>query len=692
MGLLQILPIRQLADVGVVTDQPPSSLPPQAFTRAKNVRFDEGAIVRSPIFRSVKTLELTVYPELVTNGTFTTDVSGWTIVSGAFNKTPSGAQLKENGGPPGPHVYQAITTVIGETYQLTGDIIDGTCDGAISVSTSTDTSVARIASSSTAAGNVSVDFTFTAVGTTTYVLLESKGTVSYNAFVYFDNISVKKTTYDLQTISPRHTYGITTDTGYNTVLVVSDTFEVLEYSNGALTSVFTGSETATNARVTTTHLANQVYINRDDRVPVYRSTSGSTFAALPNWGADSNNDNTLDITWKCSSLRAYGDFLIALNVTEGGTTFANRIRFSDLTLANTVPTSWDASDTTKSAGFIDLVEMKTPIVDGLPLGNNFIIYSKDQVWSMEFIGGAFIMNTRKLFADAGVINHNCVVEVENRHYVFSTSDIYTHDGNTRQSLVDSRVRDFIFDGMDTSSFDKCFVQHNPDLNEIYFCYKSGDDMVEEFKHGSYCNRAAAFNYQNNTWSFVDLPNVSSGTVANVKSSLNYDSPETATLDYDSVGGSYQSQEAGFDSHTLFVGHSSLSDGITHPKLYALDGAETGTLSFPRDSDANTDAFIERVGLDLDELSQLSGYKIISSILPQITTPSTDKSFSFAFGAANLISSSPIYEATVTFDATTDYKIDSRASGRYLSYKMTSSDFKDFKFTGFDADVAVTGRR
>jgi len=685
MGLLQILPIRQLADVGVVTDQPPSSLPPQAFTRAKNVRFDEGAVVRSPIFRSVKTLEYSLNNELVTNGTFTTDVSGWTAADGTLVGLDSRAYLSEDGGDP-VYAYQGITTVIGETYQLTGNIYDGACDGAISVSTSADPDDV-IVSSPTAAGDASVDFEFTATGSTTYVLLEAKNSPTYGQKVYFDNISVKKTTF-----YPRHTYGITTDSGYHTVLVVSDTFEVLEYSNAALTSVFTGSEVETNARVTTTHLANQVYINRDDRVPVYRSTSGSTFAALPNWGADSNNDNTLDITWKCSSLRAYGDFLIALNVTEGGTTFANRIRFSDLTLANTVPTSWDASDTTKSAGFIDLVEMKTPIVDGLPLGNNFIIYSRDQVWSMEFIGGAFIMNTRKLFADAGVINHNCVVEVENRHYVFSTSDIYTHDGNTRQSIVDSRVRDFIFDGMDTSSLDKCFVQHNPDLNEIYFCYLSGDDMVDEFKHGSYCNRAAVFNYQNNTWSFVDLPNVSSGTVANVKSSLNYDSPEAATLNYDSVGGSYQSQEAGFDSHTLFVGHSSLSDGITHPKLYALDGAETGTLSFPSDSAANTDAFIERVGLDLDELSQLSGYKIISSMLPQITTPSTDKTFSFAFGAANLISSSPTYEATVSFDATTDYKIDSRASGRYLSYKMTSSDLKDFKFAGFDADVAVTGRR
>ena len=74
----QTLPIRDVGAAGVITDVAPASLPPNAFTRAKNVRFDEGAVVRAPVFRSVKTpLDIGLAPggaELVTNGTFTTDV------------------------------------------------------------------------------------------------------------------------------------------------------------------------------------------------------------------------------------------------------------------------------------------------------------------------------------------------------------------------------------------------------------------------------------------------------------------------------------------------------------------------------------------------------------------------------------------------------------------------------------------
>ena len=47
------LPIRGLGSVGVVTDVDPYSLPINAYTRAKNVRFDSGKVTRGPIFRGV---------------------------------------------------------------------------------------------------------------------------------------------------------------------------------------------------------------------------------------------------------------------------------------------------------------------------------------------------------------------------------------------------------------------------------------------------------------------------------------------------------------------------------------------------------------------------------------------------------------------------------------------------------------
>ena len=92
------------------------------------------------------------------------------------------------------------------------------------------------------------------------------------------------------------------------------------------------------------------------------------------------------------------------------------------------------------------------------------------------------------------------------------------------------------------------------------------------------------------------------------------------------------------------------------------------------------------------MSPLSGYKVISKIVPQVDTQNSNKEFNFTFGSSDLIGDPPVYGSSITFNGATDYKIDTRTSGRYLSYKMSVADTKDFSFLGFDVDVLTTGRR
>ena len=536
------LPIRNLGAVGVLTDPDAFNLPINAFTRAKNVRFDQGDVVRSPCFRDVET------------------VTG-------FN----------------PIFMTSILDV----------------------------------------GN------------------------------------------------------------FDKVIIVADDFDIYELANGTISLDYSPSASTATSSVTSTSLANVTYLNRSDLAPHYRTPAMSNFATLVNWPSG----------FTCESLRSFGDFLIALNTTEGGSTFPSRVRFSNIALANNAPDSWDASDTTKSAGFNDLSQMGTPIVDGATLGSNFIVYSSDQVWQMEFVGGTFIFNFRKLFQDRGIINQNCVVEVSGKHYVFDADDIYIHDGLSDQSLVDGRIRDYIYSGIDTGSLDRCFVQYDPVRQDIYFSYKSSDDMAE-FTNGDGCNRAAVYNIQSNTWSFMDLPNVFAGTVANINTVATY-ATVAAGLTYATSGGTYASQSSGFDQHALMLSRSSATDGLSSHNVFALDGINENTsLSGTINTEANKPIKLERIGIDLDQEAQLplASYKNIIKMVPQFSTVATDKTFLVSMGASSLSSEVPAYETAVTLDMSTDYKVDSRSSGRYLSYKVETSDNKDFTVSGFDFDVVATGRR
>ena len=169
---------------------------------------------------------------------------------------------------------------------------------------------------------------------------------------------------------------------------------------------------------------------------------------------------------------------------------------------------------------------------------------------MEFVGGQFIFNTRKLFNDAGVINQNCVVEADGRHYVFGPNDIYTTDGTSqRKSICDERVKSFVYNNLNNDNIDVCFAMHNVNLNEIMFCYMSGDADAE-FPNANRCNRAAVFNYRNNTWTFYDVPNVSSGTQANVNSVATY---ATTSATYALTGGTYYARKTVLTVILLMVG-------------------------------------------------------------------------------------------------------------------------------------------
>ena len=498
--------------------------------------------------------------------------------------------------------------------------------------------------------------------------------------------------------SPNFCYALTGSSSYDTILVVDDTFDLYEFTNGSGTQRFNSSLSASaSAVVSATTLADVIYCNRDDTVPVSRTPGQTNFTALANW--PSNH--------KAKVIRSYGDFLLALGMTEGSATFPNRIRFSDSVVANSIPSTWDASDTTNSAGFNDLVQMQTPIQDGATLGPNFLIYSKDQVWVQSFVGGSFIFQFRKLFDDAGIINTNCVVEVDNKHYVLDRNDIYVTDGNTRQSICDGTVRDYIFSGLDNSKTDVCFVMHNSKTEEIYFCYNSQDDLVGFGIGGpgvDRCNRAAVYNYKESVWSFQDLPNVVSGTEANINTTSTYASG--ANTQYRFLGGSYKDQDSPFTRHPIVLAKAyagSAGTPLSNSKLFGVDLIDTGSISTAYDSGQSKLPYLERRGLDLDELGvSLDGYKNINKILPQLTTTNNDSIFTFTFQASDIApTAGPLNESGATnveFNSNTEYKIDTRLSGRYLDYRLSVShdaapdNRKDFNFSGMDIDVVVTGKR
>lgn len=425
-------------------------------------------------------------------------------------------------------------------------------------------------------------------------------------------------------------------------------------------------------------------LSRPGMVPYARNLlSDSTYLSLgaSNWG-----------TTTASVVRGYNDFLVALNVTKGSTNYPTMVKWCNpVSYGQTVASlDWDAASTTNSAGENVLGEMTSAIRDGLKLGTVFIIYSADQVWIMEYTGSSLVFNFRRLFSTGGVINTNCVVEVDNKHFVFGVDDIYVHDGMTKRSIADNRVRRAIFKNIDVNKTKRFFVNHDPVGSFIYFCYSTKANEVG-FTNTEFCNKAAVYNYREDNWSFVDLPNIVGGAVS--KLSLSSSGYVNTGDGYDSYNTAYLSFDDSSNRYPVMLGITDNTNGLTESRVYALDLPMLGTVNLPVSMETVRPAWVFRSGIDLDEVQAgLRGYKYINSIVPESEQDLSSGVFRWEVGASDTPGALVSFATTYDFNPTDDYKINTRAFGRYLAYKVTVDNANHFKFSGFDVEILSLNRR
>jgi hypothetical protein len=538
---MAIIPVRRLGDIGIITDVNPYDLPPNALSQGNNLRFHNGSILRSPVFKEI-------------------------------------------------YATTAITPVFAFTFRTSGNT-------------------------------------------------DKIGIAGKDGSLYF-------------------------------------------YANDIEEDVTPASFTPADSSEPHTFctLGNVGYVNRNTAVPMYYQEGSTDFDELPNWPA----------TYTCKALRSFKSYLIALNITKASNQNPTMVKWSDVTVTNSYPVSWDETDPTKSAGENTLDDLQTELLDGLTLRDAFVCYAEDQVHLMEYTADNFIFRFRKIFDGIGIINTNCVVEVDGRHYVFGKDDIYVHDTVSWQSIIKGKNKDYVFNSLNASSSDTFYVAYNPSLNEIMFCYVSGDGEAG-FTDTPYPNRAAVFNPENGTWSFRDLPNCGGATAATYNpASVTWAS---TTNTWKNVGTSWYSLENSSPKTMFFVAAAEIPSGVGDSRLLGYDTILNGHLLQPQLAEANKPSWAERIGIDMDETGeQLRAYKVVRTIYPQAQSQGGVDNLSFSFGATEFNDLQPVLGDPVLFDSATQHKVDCRFGGRYLAWRCTNDTDYSMSLSGFDIDVATTGRR
>jgi hypothetical protein len=130
--------------------------------------------------------------ELVTNGTFASNVNNWTDGTGVASYYSTDSAMKVVQGSGTGFVYQAITTVVGKTYTLSFSAKGGNTTAVaffVGTTSTGGTILSRTGITVDTSNYRTITGTFVATATTTYIRLSPWA--SATNFAYFDNISVR---------------------------------------------------------------------------------------------------------------------------------------------------------------------------------------------------------------------------------------------------------------------------------------------------------------------------------------------------------------------------------------------------------------------------------------------------------------------------------------------------------------------
>ena len=191
-------------------------------------------------------------------------------------------------------------------------------------------------------------------------------------------------------------------------------------------------------------------------------------AWLP-WDA---TDTWKDKNWTAKAVRPHKRWLFALGTVEDGTVHPQRIRNSAAAPPGAIPATWDDTDLTQDAAFVDdPAADRYDMVDGLSMGDEFVACTNQTTWVGQATGIADApFQFRKVFDHVGVLTTDCMAAVGRRQYLLTQDDVVVHDGSRVESLLTNTFRRWLFRNIDVANFSSSFLYYSRVTDELWVCF------------------------------------------------------------------------------------------------------------------------------------------------------------------------------------------------------------------------------
>jgi len=630
---MPLVPIEQVGQVGIIQDVPPYELPPNAWSGGNNVRvLDSGIKKIRGYTEALKTITFPPYyitPYEDSAGTYywlafgqnkvaVWDSSSWTDITRQTTTTLNGA------------INSSATTI-----------------------TLTD------ASSFPSSGTI-------AIGTKQVGI--SGGTANTN---YYEEITYSgKSTNDLTGCTRDTTYpaaheDLSVVTPIGTTATTDNDYAATENTRRWTTTNLNGLLIATNG-----YDAPQMWPLNSSGIP----SKTIPLRELQNWSVTTTKEAGAS-TNKCEVIRSFRTFLVGINwtnVVARGNVEPRIVKWSSAANYGSAPFTWNSLDATLDADEYELADTPGAILDGLPLGDSFLIYKNDSIYVMNYVGTPYIFSFKLLSPTIGALCKNSVVDFEGGHFFMGNSNFYLCNGQTVTPLLTGKLRRAVFDeivagDLSDPSWQKSFVVADHVHKEILACYPTESSTV--------VNKAVIWNWEKNTFTFRDLPetsHISTGILAaNPGGKLWSGSTKTWDEDSEAWGSS------DYDTHL----ENLVFADVSNTKFYRDNAGN-------KEDTSNMTAYIERSGYDLGDPQTV---KFVSAVYPQIEI-SGNNTVNVYIGRQMSTEEAITWEGPTTFNPNSQSKVSCRVSGKYFGVRVESDTDVDWRLHGLAFDVQQKGLR
>ena len=215
-------------------------------------------------------------------------------------------------------------------------------------------------------------------------------------------------------------------------------------------------------------------------------------------------------------IRSFGDFLVAANIVEVEETdpdvivrrLPGVVKASDVAAPGAVPNNWNPY----AAGVSTASEFQTTqggvVQDMVELQGNLYVYANDSIYFFRNPNGRIPDQPQSVAQGWGALTTDAIVEFDGQHVVVGAQDIYIfggHPGNI-QSIADGRVREYFYQNLNPLHQQRLFMLRHIQKDEIWIVYPTKESITGQ------CDEALIWNYRKNNWTIRDINGAVAGDV------------------------------------------------------------------------------------------------------------------------------------------------------------------------------------